>query len=171
VPTEGTVAIDGTRISSLNAEQRAAVRRRDVGSVFQSDNLLPFLTADENVGVQQAMRTGETDDRSARDVLVRAGLHDEAARIPDELSGGQRQRVAVARALAGQPRLLVADEPTGSLDPDTAETVVDLLLGTVHTSGATLVLVTHEPSVAERLDRVITLRDGRVIADQSRRAP
>ena len=167
VPSSGTVSMDGRDVSSLNAEARAAIRRRDVGLIFQSDNLLPFLTAEENVQAQEALRGGD-GDVLPRDVLARAGLNEEVERVPDELSGGQRQRVAVVRALADRPRLLVADEPTGSLDPETAAIVVDLMLDATVTSGATLVLVTHERSLAERLGRIITLRDGRVADDTSR---
>ena len=175
VPSQGTVTIDGSDVSSLDAERRAAVRRHDVGLIFQSDNLLPFLTANENVEVQLALRRGGEngggEDDAARGTLARAGLLDETERVPDELSGGQRQRVAVARALSHRPRLLVADEPTGSLDPGTANGVVDLILQTTSALGTTLVLVTHERSVAERLGRVIALRDGRVVGDDVRRAP
>jgi putative ABC transport system ATP-binding protein len=170
VPSEGTVAIGRTVTSSLDGEQRAAMRRREVGLIFQSDNLLPFLTAAENVRVQEALRGDRRDGAATEDMLARAGLREELDRVPDELSGGQRQRVAVVRALAGSPRLIVADEPTGSLDPDTANSVVDLMLGAVKASRATLVLVTHEPSLAERLGRIVTLRDGRVVADEGRGA-
>ena len=167
VPSRGSVAVGGTEISSLDADRRAAFRRHDVGLIFQSDNLLPFLTADENVRVQQALTGGDVDGGTTRALLGRAGLSDEIDRVPDELSGGQRQRVAVARALAHRPRLLVADEPTGALDPDTATAVVDLLLRATAATGATLVIVTHEPAVAERLHRIVSLRDGRVVDDRA----
>lgn len=161
VPTTGTVTIGDRVISSMDAEERARARRHDLGLVFQSDNLLPYLTATENVSAQIAL-----DDRVgayARSVemLVASGLAGEVDALPDQLSGGQRQRVAVARALAHHPKLIVADEPTGSLDPQNATAVVDLLLSAQRASGATLVLVTHEAPVAERLQRVVSLRDGR----------
>jgi len=171
VPSSGTVFLDGAEISSLDEERRAAIRRRDVGLVFQSDDLLPFLTADENVRVQQVLRSGHDEASDGREAMARAGLDDEIDRVPDELSGGQRQRVAVVRALAHQPRILIADEPTGSLDPDTADVVVDLLLEARRESNATLVLVTHEASLAERLGRIVSLRDGRVTDDRTRREP
>jgi putative ABC transport system ATP-binding protein len=161
VPTTGTVTIGDRVISSMDAEERARARRHDLGLVFQSDNLLPYLTATENVSAQIAL-----DDRVgayARSVemLVASGLAGEVDALPDQLSGGQRQRVAVARALAHHPKLIVADEPTGSLDPQNATAVVDLLLSAQRASGATLVLVTHEAPVADRLQRVVSLRDGR----------
>lgn len=167
VPTTGTVTIGDRVISSMDAEERARARRHDLGLVFQSDNLLPYLTATENVSAQIAL-----DDRVgayARSVemLVASGLAGEVDALPDQLSGGQRQRVAVARALAHHPKLIVADEPTGSLDPQNATAVVDLLLSAQRASGATLVLVTHEASVADRLQRVVSLRDGRLTGDSA----
>ena len=167
VPTTGTVTIGDRVISSMDAEERARARRHDLGLVFQSDNLLPYLTATENVSAQIAL--GDRVGAYARSVemLVASGLDGEVDALPDQLSGGQRQRVAVARALAHYPKLIVADEPTGSLDPQNATTVVDLLLSAQRVSGATLVLVTHEASVADRLQRVVSLRDGRLIADSA----
>jgi putative ABC transport system ATP-binding protein len=164
VPTTGTVSVGGRVMSSMSAEQRALVRRHDIGLVFQSDNLLPHLTATENVSAQLALddRDG-AHDRSV-EMLVASGLAGEADELPDHLSGGQRQRVAVARALVHHPSLIVADEPTGSLDPQNAMAVVDLLLSAQRASGATLVLVTHEASVADRLQRVVSMRDGRPTA-------
>lgn len=161
-PTAGRVSIGGREISALPESARARVRRREIGLVFQSDNLLPFLTATENVSLQLNM--DDTDDGDARslELLAQLGLAEEADKFPDQLSGGQRQRVAVARALIHRPSLIVADEPTGSLDPESAEAVVGLLLAAQRTSGATLVLVTHEPEVARRLDRDIAMRDGRL---------
>jgi putative ABC transport system ATP-binding protein len=171
VPTAGTVSIGDREISSLSDEERADIRRQDIGLVFQSDNLLPFLTATENVSLHLALEDQDgAHDRSIA-ILAGSGLADEVDRLPDQLSGGQRQRVAVARALVHRPRLIVADEPTGSLDPDTATAVVDLLLDAQRETGATLVLVTHEPSVADRLQRVVALRDGRLVDGSERPAP
>jgi putative ABC transport system ATP-binding protein len=163
VPTSGRVSIDGRELSSMPDDERARVRRHEIGMVFQSDDLLPFLTATENVSAQLALLDRTGDHARGSDLLDASGLSDERDRIPDELSGGQRQRVAVARALVHRPRLLVADEPTGSLDPANAQAVVDLLLAAQRETGATLVLVTHEAAVAERLDRVVPMRDGRVV--------
>lgn len=161
VPTEGTVSVAGREISSMGDEQRARARRHEIGLVFQSDNLLPFLTATENVSLQLSLDDREGADARSLAILTELGLADEAGKFPDQLSGGQRQRVAVARALVHRPRLIVADEPTGSLDPTNATGVVDLMLSAHRTSGATLVLVTHEPAIASRLHRSIALRDGR----------
>jgi putative ABC transport system ATP-binding protein len=163
-PTSGTVKLGTQEISSMDDEERAHLRRHDVGLVFQSDNLLPFLTATENVSAQLAMSDGNGAHAGGAEILVGA-LEAELDRLPDQLSGGQRQRVAVARALVHRPRLIVADEPTGSLDPDNAMAVVDLLLEAQRATGATLVLVTHELAVAERLGRVIDMRDGRLATD------
>ena len=167
VPTTGTVTIGDRVISSMDADERARARRHDLGLVFQSDNLLPYLTATENVSAQIAL--GDRVGAYARSVemLVASGLAGEVDALPDQLSGGQRQRVAVARALAHHPKLIVADEPTGSLDPLNATAVVDLLLSAQRASGATLVLVTHEASVADRLQRVVSLRDGRLTGDSA----
>ena len=153
----------------LPERDRARMRRHEIGLVLQSDNLLPFLTATENVSLRLAL--GDPGDESARslELLAELGLADEADRFPDQLSGGQRQRVAVARALIHRPRLIVADEPTGSLDAESARAVVDLLLAAQRASGATLVLVTHEPRVARRLDRTEGMLDGR-LGDREARA-
>ena len=162
VPTEGTVSVGDQEISSMPDEDRARLRRHETGFVFQSDNLLPFLTATENVSLQLSLDDREGANARGLAILAELGLADEAAKLPDQLSGGQRQRVAVARALVHRPRLIVADEPTGSLDPDNARGVVELMLAAQRASGATLILVTHEPTVAGKLERAIALRDGRL---------
>jgi putative ABC transport system ATP-binding protein len=162
-PAAGSVTLGGEEISSLPERARAALRRRDIGLVFQSDNLQPFLTALENVALALALRGGDGYGRCV-EVLDEIGLADEAGKLPDELSGGQRQRVAVARALVNQPCVVLADEPTGSLDAGNSETIVDLLRGAQHATGATLVVVTHDPDVARRLDRTVALLDGKVRA-------
>lgn len=163
VPSEGTVSVAGRAISSMPEEDRARVRRHETGFVFQSDNLLPFLTATENVSLQLSLDDREGANARSLGILTELGLAHEASKFPDQLSGGQRQRVAVARALVHRPRLIVADEPTGSLDPDNARGVVELMLAAQRASGATLVLVTHEPMVAGKLQRAIALRDGRLV--------
>ena len=164
-PTAGTVTIGTQQVSSMDDEERARLRRRDVGLVFQSDDLLPFLTATENVSAQLALVDGNGAHAASVEILAGAGLADEIDKLPDQLSGGQRQRVAVARAIVHRPRLIVADEPTGSLDPDNAMAVVDLLLEAQRVTGSTLVLVTHEQAVAARLHRIVSLRDGRLADD------
>jgi putative ABC transport system ATP-binding protein len=162
VPSEGTVSVADRAISSMPDEDRARVRRHETGLVFQSDNLLPFLTVTENVSLQLSLDDREGAHARTLELLTELGLADEADRFPDQLSGGQRQRVAVARALVHRPRLIVADEPTGSLDPDNAMGVVELMIAAQRATGATLVLVTHEPAVAGKLGRAIALRDGQL---------
>ena len=163
VPTTGRVSIGGREISTLPELELARVRRHEIGLVFQSDNLLPFLTATENVSLQLSMDDPGDGDARSLELLGGLGLAEEATKFPDQLSGGQRQRVAVARALIHRPTLIVADEPTGSLDAESAIVVVDLLLAARRASGATLVLVTHDPAVAERLDRTVRMLDGRLV--------
>lgn len=165
VPTSGTVSVGEHELSSMTDQERSRMRRDDIGLVFQSDNLLPFLTATENVSLQLALEDRAGAHARSVATLDGYGLADEVDRLPDHLSGGQRQRVAVARAVVHHPRLLVADEPTGSLDPGNAIAIVDLLLAAQRDTGATLVLVTHELSVANRMQRVVTLRDGRLTVD------
>jgi len=161
-PTVGRVSIGGRELSTLSERDRARVRRHEIGLVFQSDNLLPFLTATENVSLQRSLDDPGDANAQSFELLVELGLAEEADRFPDQLSGGQRQRVAVARALIHRPSLIVADEPTGSLDAESGAAVVDLLLDAQRASGTTLVLVTHEPEMARRLDRTVGMRDGRL---------
>jgi putative ABC transport system ATP-binding protein len=162
-PTSGRVSIGGREISSLSERQRARFRRDELGFIFQSDNLLPFLTAAENVAAQLALRASTNGHGHAHcvELLARLGLAAEADKLPDQLSGGERQRVSVARALIHQPRVILADEPTGELDADNSAAVIDLLLDAQAELGATLVVVTHDLEIARRLDRTLRLRDGR----------
>jgi len=166
-PSEGRIWLDAFEISSLSESERARIRRDSIGFVFQSYDLLPFLTAQENVEFQQAL-TGESDANGATvDLIERLGLAEHATKLPDQLSGGQRQRVGIARALAHSPRLILGDEPTGELDSETSASVLDLLLEAQKVTGATLIIVTHDPDVAARLERVVTLRDGKVVGDRA----
>jgi putative ABC transport system ATP-binding protein len=167
-PSSGSVTIDGDEVSGMSERVRAQLRRRRLGLVFQSDNLQPFLTALENVELQLALG-GAADGRDrCMELLVELGLGDHADRLPDQLSGGQRQRVSVARALVHRPSVILADEPTGSLDADNAAAIVDLLRGAQRDAGTTLVVVTHDPGVAAAMDRILTLRDGRLVGDTDR---
>jgi putative ABC transport system ATP-binding protein len=138
-----------------------------MGFIFQAFNLIPVFTATENVELPLLLaRVPEAEARRrARETLVRVGLGHRLDRRPPELSGGEQQRVAIARALAGRPRLVWADEPTGNLDSEMASSVMDLLCE-LHAEGLTLILVTHDPGVAARADRLITVRDGRIVADE-----
>ena len=162
VPTRGRVFVGDREISALPERRRARFRRQECGFLFQAHDLLPFLTAVENVGLQLAMTGSPDGDASCRELLDALGLTAEADKLPDQLSGGQRQRVALARAMIHRPRLLLADEPTGELDTASATAVVDLLLHFQRQAGATLVMVTHDQRVAERMDRVVRLTDGRL---------
>jgi putative ABC transport system ATP-binding protein len=164
LPTAGRVTVGDAQISSLPEQERARLRRGQLGFVFQTDNLQPFLTALENVGLQLALAGSRNGDGRARELLGELGLEGHADKLPDQLSGGQRQRVAIARALIHRPRLILADEPTGSLDEDNSHAIVDLLLAAQGAAGgATLVVVTHDPAVAARLGRTVRLRDGRLV--------
>jgi putative ABC transport system ATP-binding protein len=168
VPTSGRVSVGAEEISRLPDGRRARLRRDRLGLVFQSDNLLPFLTAVENVSLQLALHAaGERDEpRFERSVelLGELGLAADADKLPDQLSGGQRQRVAIARALVHRPGVLLADEPTGALDAGNSAAVIDLLLSAQRESGVTLIVVTHDLEVAGRMDHAVRLRDGRLDA-------
>ncbi|HEX5926469.1 MAG TPA: ABC transporter ATP-binding protein [Baekduia sp.] len=167
-PTSGRVSIGGQDISGLRERARVCLRRQHVGLVFQSDNLQPFLSALENVALQLALRGAANGYERCLQLLVDLGLGDQADKLPDQLSGGQRQRVAVARALINRPAVIVADEPTGSLDANNSAAIVDLLLVARRETGATLVVVTHDPEVAARMDRTVALRDGRLARGEAR---
>ena len=165
----GWVEIDGTRLDQLGDRDLTLVRRRKVGFVFQSFNLLPVLTAQENLLLPVAL-AGEKPDRDWFDELVDAvGLRDRLTHRPGELSGGQQQRVAVARALVTRPAVVFADEPTGNLDSVASREVLALLRHAVDRLGQTVVMVTHDPASAESADRVIRLEDGHVVADEQQR--
>ncbi len=161
-PTRGSIRFGDIELSTLREAKRAELRRRSIGFVFQSYDLLPFLTAAENVEFQLAL-TGQDDSGSrARELIERLGLAEHARKLPDQLSGGQRQRVGIARALAHRPALILGDEPTGELDTASSAVAMDLLLEARSAIGATLVVVTHDLDVAARLERVVSLRDGRL---------
>jgi putative ABC transport system ATP-binding protein len=161
-PTSGTVKIGGSEISDMSEGDRSDFRRTHIGFVYQADNLLPFLTLLENVGLQLALNGQSSGAGKSLAVLANLGLAGLAYRLPDHLSGGQRQRASVARAIVNEPDIILADEPTGALDAANAVGVIDLLLGMQREIGATLIMVTHDRDAASRLDRQIHLRDGRV---------
>ncbi len=169
-PSEGRVMIGGQLVSEMPEADRARLRREQLGFVFQSHNLQPFLTAIENIGVQLALNgaAGNRYDRSI-ELLAGLGLAGAAGKYPDQLSGGERQRVAVARALVHGPRLILADEPTGSLDRDNSLAVIDLLREAQAENGATLVVITHDPAIADRLDRHVALSDGELVGSSEPR--
>ncbi len=163
-PTSGRVLLDGRDLSTLTEDERAALRAATVGFVFQSFHLIPTLTARENVQVPLELR-GEEGGARADELLQRVGLGDRGHHYPAQLSGGEQQRVAVARDFANRPKLLFADEPTGNLDAVNGQNVVELLSELNRELGTTVVLVTHEPDLAARADRVLRLRDGAVVED------
>lgn len=152
----GTVLLAGQDLSTLTDDQRALLRRKEVGFVFQAFHVLPHLDVAQNVTVP-LMLQGERDDARVEQMLDAVGLHGLGPRLPQQLSGGQLQRVAIARALVHRPSLLLADEPTGNLDPTTAARVMDVLIAQTRERGAALVLVTHSAAAAQRADRVLHL--------------
>jgi putative ABC transport system ATP-binding protein len=169
-PTDGTYVLDGEDVSRLRKPRLAGVRNRQIGFVFQSYNLLPRLTAVKNVMLpllynsHQNLSDAECHERAVA-ALEAVGLGDRTHHRPNELSGGQQQRVAIARALINNPSIILADEPTGNLDTQSSEEIIELL-HQLHEQGATIVMVTHEPGLAERAERVIFLRDGQIVSDQ-----
>jgi putative ABC transport system ATP-binding protein len=170
--TGGQVLVDGTDLGELSRAELARVRRTRVGYVFQDYNLIPALTAAENIALPRELdgTRARTARREAQAALAEMGLAEVADRFPDEMSGGQQQRVAIARALVGERRLVLADEPTGALDSETGEAVLALLRRRCD-EGAAGVLVTHEPRYAAWADRVVFLRDGTVIDETIAAAP
>ena len=164
----GTYMLDGEDVSRLSDDDRSIYRNQKIGFIFQSFNLIPDLNLFENIDVPLRYRRLSSADRKQRveHALETVGLASRMKHIPSQLSGGQQQRVAIARALAGDPRLILADEPTGNLDSIMANQVMKLLED-IHASGATIVMVTHDPKLAKRADRTIQLIDGRVLTEES----
>src|SRR6188472_1500637 len=165
VPTSGGVVLDGADLARLSEDKRARLRGAKVGFVFQSFQLIPTLTALENVQVPLELRGDDGAPARARELLARVGLADRAHHFPNQLSGGEQQRVAIARAFSNSPRLLFADEPTGNLDSETGARIVELLETLNRESGTTIVLVTHDLTLARRAQRIIRLADGAVVSD------
>ncbi|HEU4584487.1 MAG TPA: ABC transporter ATP-binding protein [Gemmatimonadaceae bacterium] len=162
-PTSGHVTVAGVPVERATSSELAAIRRKYIGFVFQHFNLFPSLTAVENVAFAlKVKRLGDDARRQAEAALEAVSLSDRRDFLPCDLSGGQKQRVAIARAIAGNPPLLLADEPTANLDSDTAGRVLSLLQGLVRERGHSLLVVTHDPSVRSIADRVLTIRDGRL---------
>ena len=166
-PTEGKYWLNGREVSELSASERARIRNREVGFIFQSFNLIGDLNVYENVELPLTYRGISASERKERvmDALEKVGMSHRAKHLPSQLSGGQQQRVAVARAVAGQPLILLADEPTGNLDSKNGEAVMDLLRD-LHQGGATICMVTHDPRYARYADRTIHLFDGRVVKEE-----
>jgi putative ABC transport system ATP-binding protein len=168
-PTTGSVRIDGVELASLDEDAVARLRLARIGYVFQSFHLIPTLTALENVAIPLELAGAADPAQRAGALLEEVGLKARVGHYPAELSGGEQQRVALARAVANRPGLLLADEPTGNLDSATGTQIVNLLVGLHRRHATTLVLVTHDPALAAHAERIVELRDGRVVADRPAR--
>ena len=169
-PTAGTYELDGRLVSKLNDRELARIRNQRVGFVFQTFNLISRISALANVAVPLFYARKTFTRRAAREALERVGLGERADHAPNELSGGERQRVAIARALVNDPKLLLADEPTGNLDTKTGAQILKLF-HELHAQGVTIVLVTHEQDIAEHTGRIVRLRDGEIIEDAPVQVP
>ncbi|WOK08220.1 ABC transporter ATP-binding protein [Imperialibacter roseus] len=170
VPTEGTIELGGEDISKFSDNELIDFRLQHIGFVFQAYNLIPVLTAEENVEFIMLLQKQTEKDRKARTVelLTKVGLKDQMNRRPSELSGGQQQRVAVARALASRPEFILADEPTANLDSHSTATLLDMMANMNEKEGATFVFSTHDQRVIDKARRVITLEDGKIVSDEVR---
>jgi len=164
-PTEGSVSIGGREITGLNDKQLTLLRRSEIGFVFQHFNLLPMLTAEENVVLPLSIAGVKRDRAWVEELLETVGIADRRTHRPSELSGGQQQRVSIARALVTEPTVLFADEPTGNLDSNTSRDVLELLRNSVDDLGQTIVMVTHDPQAAARADRILFLADGLIVKE------
>jgi len=164
-PTTGTVAVSGTEITTLKDSDLTRLRRRHIGFVFQFFNLLPMLTAEENIVLPLSIAGEKPDAEFFRGLIEKVGLADRLHHRPSELSGGQQQRVAIARALVSRPTVLFADEPTGNLDSATGSEILALMRDSVDSYGQTTVMVTHEPRAAAIADRILFLADGLIVRD------
>ena len=169
-PTSGKITLNGIELNPLDEDERAEVRNRHVGFVFQTFQLVPTLTAVENVMVPLELRGDATEivRKRAMDLLREVGLEDRSHHYPTQLSGGEQQRVAVARAFINQPRILFADEPTGNLDTETGEHIENLIFDLNTKEGTTLILVTHDLELAEKCDRIIKIKNGKIDSDISK---
>jgi len=165
-PTSGTYYLDGKEVSRLNSGDLADVRGQKIGFVFQSFNLLPYLSAAGNVELGLSY-SGIEDSRLALEALSKVGLSDRARHRPSELSGGEQQRVAIARAVAKNPPLILADEPTGNLDSNSGGEIISILTNLHAEQGITLVMVTHDPGVARHCQRIIQMKDGQIVTEET----
>ena len=164
-PTSGTVSIDGTEITGLDDDALTKLRRRHIGFVFQFFNLLPMLTAEENILLPERIAGERPEEEWLAELLRRAGLEGRRAHRPAELSGGEQQRVAIVRALVSRPTIVFADEPTGNLDSASGAGILDLMRSSVDAYGQTTLMVTHDANAAAIADRVLFLADGRIVHD------
>ena len=165
-PTTGSIQLNGQEITTWTEDKLAHFRRQNIGYLFQSFHLIPTLTALENVMLPLELSSDWSAKARARDLLEAVGLQDRQSHYPTQLSGGEQQRVAVARAFSCRPPILLADEPTGNLDSATGQLVIDLLLRLHRDQGSTLILVTHDSTLAEQTERILTLHDGTIVSDK-----
>ena len=161
-PTSGSVFIDGNEINKMNNDKLAIFRRRQIGIVYQFYNLIPILTAEENVTLPMDLDGQSIDQERLNDVFGSLGIEDKRKSLPNELSGGQQQRVSIARAIINNPALLLADEPTGNLDSKAANDIMDILKLTNKKYDQTIIMITHDPELARQADRIIRIQDGRI---------
>ena len=166
-PSSGAVRLNDIELGSLSEDERAAVRNQYIGFVFQTFQLIPTLTALENVMVPAELRGNRKAGARAKDLLEQVGLGDRLTHYPKQLSGGEQQRVSLARAFTNQPKILFADEPTGNLDTETGETIQRLLFDLNRTAGTTLVVVTHDLSLASQTERILRLHAGKIVSDSA----
>jgi len=166
VPSAGRYLLDGTDVAGLSDDKLADIRGRKIGFVFQAYNLLPRTTAISNVELPLVYANTPTRQQRAKDALSEVGLSDRANHLPNELSGGQQQRVAIARALVTEPMMMLADEPTGNLDSTSSAEITQILVR-LNKKGRTVVLITHEEEIASHADRIVRLRDGKIISDSA----
>ena len=167
-PSEGTLLISGKSVAGMAEDELVEIRRGTLGFVFQQFALLPTLTVTENVELPLMFLDRRADPRKTREALEAVGLAERASHLPRELSGGQMQRVAIARALIAEPKILVADEPTGNLDTATGESIIELFQQLAHEKGLAILLTTHNPAFGYEADRIITLKDGKIVSEEIR---
>jgi putative ABC transport system ATP-binding protein len=165
-PTSGEVIIDGANVYRMNEKQLAVFRRRKVGFIFQFYNLIPVLTAEENITLPLLLDNKKVNKEHLKELLGILGLQDRKHHLPSELSGGQQQRVSIGRALAYKPSIILADEPTGNLDSKNSKEIIDLLRLSVKKYHQTLIIITHDINIAAQADRVITIEDGAIVKDE-----
>lgn len=165
-PTEGKVLIDNTDIFNMNETKRTIFRRRKIGFVFQSYNLIPIINAWDNIILPIELDGREVDEKYITDLMKTLKIYDRREHLPNALSGGQKQRVAIARALASNPSIILADEPTGNLDSENSEEVLHLLKKTVKLYNQTLLLITHDEKIAQEADRIVKLKDGKIVEER-----
>ena len=165
-PSNGKVIIDGQDMYKLNDDKLSALRRRKIGFIFQSYNLIPVLTVEENIKMPILLDDNKPDKKYIQELMSLLGLEDRKNHLPNELSGGQQQRVSIARALSNNPSIILADEPTGNLDKKNGSEVITLLTAAVKKYSQTLILITHDMEIANLADRVIQIEDGMIISDE-----